>query len=121
MNYYFISALVNTITSFLVSLFILLNNPQSSKNRSFAYFGFSVFLWALFYSFWIIAINKENALFYMRLSIGFAIFIPITFFHFATNLIDEYKKHQKQVYLLYLFSFIILLTSPSKDQVLFSL
>lgn len=112
MNYYSTSAVLNAITSILVSSVILLNNPKSPKNRSFAYFGFFVFLWAFFYIIWITATVKESALFYMRISIGLAVFIPVTFFHFATNLIDEYKKYQRSIRLLYLFSFIIFLTAP---------
>lgn len=114
MNYFSTSAILNAVTSLIVSLFILLNNPKAPKNRSFAYFGFFVFLWAFFYKFWITETDKNTALFYMRISIGLAAFIPATFFHFATNLIEEYKKYRRSVYLLYFLSFIIFLTSPFK-------
>ncbi len=114
MNYFSITAILNSLTSALACIFILLNNTTTKTNQYFALFAFAVSIWAFFFR--VYASNEasqEEALLAMRIAIGVAIFIPTLFLHFATHLINENGKHLNTLRLLYLFTCIIALTAFS--------
>lgn len=103
MNYFVNCALLNAITSILICTLVILNNPQSKTNRTFAYYAFSVAIWAGFQFLWITANNKSDALLYCQISLFSAIFISSTFFHFTCHLINDYKKHARIIKYLYIY------------------
>jgi signal transduction histidine kinase len=114
MTFFIISALLNSITSTFCGLFVLLNNPKEKTNQTFFYFSSFIALWATFQFLWLInAAIPEKGLLYSRLSNMFAAFIPITFFHFASHLINEYKKYVSFIKIIYIIAIIIFLTGFS--------
>ena len=104
--YYPISALINAIASAIVFLVVFVRNPRSPLNRSFSLFAFSVGFWSLNYFFWQISKTPENALFWCRVLMAGAIFIPSSFLHFCVTLIDERKKYLKVVAFWYFVSLL---------------
>ena len=103
LSYYAISAVVNCVSSLLACIFVVAKNPRSALNRSFGYFSFPVAVWAFFYFFW--QANQMDhgfALYYNRMMMFPAIFIPIGFFHFLVNLSNEFKKYFKVLLIGYL-------------------
>ena len=108
MAFYPISALVNAVTSTLVCIIVIKRNPLSGLNRSFGYFALSVAFWAYSYFFWQISKSAESALFWCRVLMAGAIFIPPTFLHFSITLIGKRKKYLRAIMLWYLFSVFFL-------------
>jgi len=87
------SGLINSITSLIIGCFILFRNTKSAINRSFAYFSFSVAFWAFFYFLWLSVKEQATALFFIRLTMAFAILIPASFIYFITRLLSLNKKY----------------------------
>ena len=108
MIFFPLSALVNAITSTIVSIIALVKNPKSDLNRSFCYFASSVALWSYCYFFWQLSRDANAALFWCRTLMGFAIFIPSAFFHFSTTLIGQRQKYGHKIIFWYCVSIIFL-------------
>ncbi len=111
MLYYPISALINAIASTIVCLLAITKNPRSPLNRSFSYFAFSVAFWSYCYFFWQISKNADDALFWCRVLMAGAIFIPPTFFHFSLTFIHKSKRYWKRILFWYAISAVFLISN----------
>ncbi len=114
MWYFPFSALLNTLVSLILGIFVFSKNPKSSLNRSFFYFASSIFIWSICYFIWQLSKTETTALFWCRALMTGAIFIPNTYFHFCVNLIGNYKKHRVKILIGYVVSlgFLILNFTP---------
>ena len=102
-----ISSFLNFLCSLVAGIFILKYNYKSSLNKTFAGFAFSVSFWSLGYYFWQIADSSSSAIFWCRVLMAFAIFIPPAFFHFCINLIKRVSEFKKFIVGIYFFSFVL--------------
>lgn len=109
MNFYAISALVNFITSSVFGIFVLSKN-KNSKNISFFIFCFFVAFWSSAYFFWQISQTPEAALFWTRVLMAGAIFIPVAYLHFVYALVEILDRRKKFLIFSYFLFFIFLLT-----------
>ena len=89
MTYYSFSALFNLITSLLMTIIILANNPKTTTNRAFSGFTLGVAWWALFYFLWQIAPDIKSADFYLRTCMIGAMIVPAFFTHFVFSLLRQ--------------------------------
>lgn len=109
MWYYPASALINCVTGVVIFILCLVKNPWSSLNRTLSYFSASIAIWSLFYFFWQISTNAEQAKFWCVMLMAGAIMIPCALFHFSVTLIEQYDRYKKQVLMLYGIGIIFLL------------
>ena len=118
MNYYYtISALINGVTSLILSCFVYLKNRNAEINKKFVLFGLAVTFWSFSLFFWNLANYKTSAFFWARLLLIGATLIPPTFLHFVFILIDKDFKIsniKKIIYYNYLLAavFIIINFTP---------
>jgi len=103
MSYLGFSIIINIFTSFVMGVFVFLKNPKSPLNRTFAYFCVSLFLWSIFYFLCQGSNNETQALFWQRLLMASAVFIPICYLHHVYTLIDKAKEYKFRIILSYLF------------------
>ncbi|MDI6717496.1 MAG: ATP-binding protein [Patescibacteria group bacterium] len=108
MQFYAITGLVNAVASTLIGIFVYFNKKESI-NRAFAIFSFSVAFWSYGYFLWQISDSGSGALFWSRVLMAGAIFIPPTFFHFILTLLDRNKEKIKTVIFSYLLFSIFLI------------
>jgi len=108
MDYFVISAFLNTVTSAACCGFVLLSSPRSKITRTFSIFTFFVFLWSGFYFLWATSNNQTDALVLGRLINAAALFIPPSFFHFCCHLLNKYKDHSTLIRNVYIFNFLFL-------------
>lgn len=111
-TYYSFSALLNFVTSLIISVIVLIKNPRSSTNKAFSSLSMSIALWSLFYFLWLSTPDKNLADFYMRTSMIPVLFIGPLFTHFAISLL---KKEWPRSLLIgnYLISILIAATAYS--------
>ncbi|MCL4386993.1 ATP-binding protein [Patescibacteria group bacterium] len=83
MSFYAASALVNFITSIIFCLLVFLRNPRNKVNYSFSLFAFGAAFWSLCYFFWQISQTTQEALFWSKALMAFAIFVPAFYSHFV--------------------------------------
>lgn len=108
MSVYAAAALVNAITSSILGLFVLVRNKEVKVNQLFALFCFSVAFWSGCYYLWQVADEATSALFWSRLLMAGAIFIPIFYLHFVLNLLEKLKDHKLLLVSGYVFGLIFL-------------
>jgi signal transduction histidine kinase len=110
MNFYAISALVNVATSIVLGFLILFSDRRNRVNQLFSLFALAVAVWGYAYFSWQIAANPASAMFWVRVLMAGAIFIPFFYFHFIVRFLDQYRQLRWLVWIGYLiaifFSFV---------------
>jgi hypothetical protein len=85
MNFYAISALVNVVTSIVLGILVLFENPRNRVNQLFFLFALAVATWGYAYFNWQIAIDPITALLWVHTLMAGAILIPFFYFHFIAR------------------------------------
>ncbi|MBU1086515.1 MAG: hypothetical protein KKD05_03255 [Candidatus Omnitrophica bacterium] len=81
-KFYAYSSLFNFIATFLLALFIILNNFKPKVNRFYTYFIFCTSFWALFYYFWLSTSDVILADYFVRTCMMGVLIFPPIFTHF---------------------------------------
>lgn len=110
MNFYAFSALFIASTTFILGIIVYTKNRKGAVNKAFSYFAICVFFWSVAYYFWQVSHDATSALFYCRLLMAGAIFVPVTYLHFVLALIKKADKKSNFLAISYFLFFIFLLT-----------
>ncbi len=103
-----ISCMINASASFILSFFVYFKNPHKNINKRYFFFGLSVGLWALSYFFWHFSKNKVEAIFFVKILLITAMFVPATFLHFVLEFTDEVKNKKYLLLMSYFMSSIFM-------------
>lgn len=107
-----IGGLISWAVNLIIGLFVFFNKPKAELNRKFAFFNICIGSWSLG-SFLLNTIpDKIIALWILRLSYLFAIFLLPTFLRLVYILIEEAMSN-KMIWMSRLFSVFLILTLPS--------
>ncbi len=113
---YKISSLCNALVATILSFVVYFRNRKELINKLFSLFLAFVAVWSYAYFFWFSVKNYDIAFFDFRFFLmGFAIFIPILFFHSTlvlTNKVTEYKIFLKIGYITFLFFLLANYSTP---------
>ena len=104
MNFYAVSALVNTATSVVLGFLILFANPRNRVNQLFFLFASALTVWSFAYFLWQIAIDPATAMFWVHMLMAGAIFIPFFDFHFVARFLNLQKRLRWFIWVGYLFA-----------------
>jgi hypothetical protein len=108
-SYFAFSGLFNFISSFLLGIFTYLKARKRYPTNPFVLYFLSVAFWSFGYFFWQISKDSVSALFWSRVLMAGAIFIPIFYFHFIVSFLNLFKKYKKVIYVGYFLSFLFLI------------
>jgi len=114
MKIYALIAIINAIFASILGLYVYFKNRKRLVNKIFGFFCLSISIWSYGYFFWQLSLEKSLALFWCRVLMGGAIFIPITYLHFIVTLVDKNKEKRKEIilgYLIFIFFFFFNFTS----------
>ena len=108
MNFYALTGLINCISATLFGLLVFLKDHKKRLNQIFALMTLSIVIWSFSYWRWLVAVDKPDAFFWVKmLSIGSTL-IPIFYLHWILVLL-EIEKYKKKVLILgYLITIIFL-------------
>ncbi|NQT30639.1 MAG: hypothetical protein HQ596_08710 [Candidatus Saganbacteria bacterium] len=109
MSFYLGSLLFTAIASLLLGVFVYIKGRNKAPNIALFLFSISVAVWCFGQFMGEKGASQQAVLFWTRLGIAGAVFIPATFVHFTLSLIDQLSLKRKLVYLTYLFAFIFLI------------
>ena len=87
--YFPYSGLINAAAALVVGFFVLSKNYRSPLNRAYAFFAVCVAFWAANYFIWLMSKEYTTALFFIRLTMIGAIFIPAAFIYFVTQFVEK--------------------------------
>ncbi len=105
--YFPASALVNTITSGLLGIYLLLIASKRPVARYLLYFCLAATWWGLGYFFWQISSTAESALFWTRFLMFGAIFSSVCYFHLVIVFLNKQHTYFKYIVGLFYLSCII--------------
>jgi len=90
-TYLIISSYANFLVAILLAFAVGLRSRNNRLNLQFGIFAFFVALWSAGYLLWQNTNDPERALFFTRLLMFPAYFVPITYLHFVTRLCNEHR------------------------------
>jgi signal transduction histidine kinase len=109
-SFFAFSGLFNFISSLFLGIFTYLKGRKQYPANPFVLYFLSVAFWSFGYFFWQISTNSNSALFWSRVLMVGAIFIPIFYFHFIINFLNLVEKYKKALYGGYVLSFLFLIS-----------
>ena len=114
-NLYSYGGILNSIGFTLIGLRVFLSNTKASINRAFAIFNIACVSWSLPYVFWSSSMDKEIAIFWLRiLNVG-AVFTAPSLLLFIVVFLGLYSRYKKIVRAIYLslipFAFLFIFTN----------
>ena len=89
MSFYSGSLLFTALSSLLLGIFVFLKGTGKTQNRTLALFSAALFIWCFGQFMGEIAAAKEAVLFWTRVGLAGAIFLPIFFLHFIFSLVEN--------------------------------
>jgi len=113
LSFYAISSLVNGLTSTALGLFVLFKNKHDIKHRSYFAFSLSVAIWSYCYFFWQVSTTASDAIFYCRLLMVAAIFIPVLYLHHLLSLLERTKTSRLLLFTCYTFVILSLIAAAT--------
>ncbi len=106
MNFFTAAAIINAVTSIIISFLIFARGYKEKKNITFSLFALAVGAWSVGYFFWMISTTPTEALMWSRVFMAIAIFIPFFYFHFVVSFLGENKNKKLLVRTGYFFAFV---------------
>lgn len=88
-GYLVISSLLNFLAAGMLGFAVVVRGHKDSLNLRFGIFAFITGSWSAAYFFWQLSTDATAALFFTRVLMFFAYFVPVTFFHFIAELCGE--------------------------------
>lgn len=89
----FISALlITSVTILMVGIFVLVKGWENKTNRVFAAYSFSIFWWTFFQALTNIVDKSSLAIYFSKLILVGAFFVPSLFVHFVVSFLELKKK-----------------------------
>jgi two-component system, NtrC family, sensor kinase len=108
MNAYALSGLLNFVTSTFVGVYIFTRDRTDPRYRTYGAFCLSLAVWSFGYYFWQISETPSEALFWVRVFMAGAIFIPITNFHHVMEILARPPVEKRWIKFGYLFCVVAL-------------
>lgn len=109
MEFFAISGLLNGLAAIGLASFVYFRSPNDPRHWTFGLVGISTAVWSLGYFAWQMATTDVAALFFLRILMAGAIFIPITFFHHIAYLLKNTERHSAFITINYSIGFLFLL------------
>lgn len=107
-SYWAFSALINLVTSAFLGTLVFLKNKKRPLNITYALFCFSASVWSFAYFLWQISETGPAALFWCRVLMAGAIFIPIFYLHHLLFLLRLQRKKLWAIIFSYCFGLFFL-------------
>jgi len=110
MTFYALSALINGLASSALGIFVYFTHRKGVVNRYYGLVTIFIGIWSYSYFLWQISPQESDALFWSRILMVGAIFIPNTYLHFVLSFLGLHKEKKKTLvfnYILALLFFIL--------------
>ncbi|GJL55181.1 MAG: hypothetical protein NPIRA02_23130 [Nitrospirales bacterium] len=92
MNFFAISGLLNGIAAISLAILVYTRSPKDPRHWSYGLLGLSIAIWSFAYFSWQISSTHDTALFFARLLMVGAIFIPVTQLHHVLYLTTDTER-----------------------------
>lgn len=91
-RYLIISAFLNFLAAGILAFAVVVRGRKDSINVSFGVFAVMIGSWSAGYCLWLVSAEANRALFFCRLLMVFAYFVPVSFLRFVAKLCGEDRR-----------------------------
>jgi len=110
MNFHATSGLLVGLAATISGLLVYLHNPLHSKNRAYSLYCLSASVWGYAYLAWQLTEDHDSALFFVRLLMGGAIFLPTTYLYHVLTIVDLVERRTVLLTIGWILSGVFLLS-----------
>jgi len=93
-DFYAFSGLLNGLAATVSGILVFAKNPSNLKHRAYALYCLAASTWGYGYWAWHLSLTHEGALFFVRLLMVGAIFLPVTYLFHVLTLLERVDTHQ---------------------------
>jgi two-component system NtrC family sensor kinase len=93
-DFYAFSGLLNGLAATISGILVFCKNRSNLKHRAYALYCLAASTWGYGYWAWHLSSSQEEALFFVRLLMAGAIFLPATYVFHVLTLLEQVKTHQ---------------------------
>ncbi len=94
MNFYAFSGLLNGLAATASGLIVYAKNPRSPKHQAYALYCLAAAIWGYGFCAWQLASSHDLALFFVRLLMVGAIFLPPAYLWHVLTLLDDVESNR---------------------------
>ena len=94
MNFYAFSGLLTGLAATVSGILVFGKNPSNLKHRAYALYCLAASIWGYGYGAWHLSSSQEEAMFFVRLLMVGAIFLPVTYVFHVLTLVERVEAHQ---------------------------
>ena len=91
-RYLIISSFLNFLAAGILAFAVVVRGRKNSINISFGVFALMIGSWSAGYCLWQVSAEASRALFFCRLLMVFAYFLPVSFLHFVADLCGDDRR-----------------------------
>jgi two-component system nitrogen regulation sensor histidine kinase GlnL len=110
--YLIASSFLNFLGALVLAFAVVLRGRKNRLNQQFGVFAISVAAWSVGYFLWQISQDHDRALFFTRVLMLGAYFLPVTHLHFVSQLCGETRRRWMAVGYGFACLFVVLAFSP---------
>jgi signal transduction histidine kinase len=110
MSLYTASLLLTGVVGLLLSLFVYLSGKKQAPNQWLALCTLSVAVWSIGQSLGELSPGHDEVLFWTRINLGGAIFIPAFYLPFVLALLNKLKTHRRILQVNFLLALVFILS-----------
>lgn len=94
MDFYAFSGFLSGLAATVSGILVYSHNPSHLKHRAYALYCLAASIWGYGYGAWHLASSQDEAIFFVRLLMTGAIFLPVTYIFHVLTLVERVETHQ---------------------------
>ncbi|UCH91265.1 MAG: GAF domain-containing protein [Nitrospirota bacterium] len=100
MNFHAFSGLLNGLAATISGIIVYAKNPTDPKHQAYGMYALAAAIWGYGYWAWQISSSHDSALFYVRLLMVGAIFLPVAYLWHVLTLLDNIRGKRPLLWLV---------------------
>ena len=111
---YPMSGLINGLMALALGIFVYTRDPTDRRYLTYGLFCLSLAVWSFAYFLWLLSLNGVQALFWVRMFMLGAVFIPVTSYHHVVQLLGVASETRRTLIVVgYVLSFFLAVLVPT--------
>ncbi len=111
MTQFSLAALITSVTTFLLGVFVFIYNRKSTVNKIFCLYSLSISEWSFFTALHALTASPALSLLSAKIMHIGVPFIPVLFFNFCLVMLDSYNKYKKTLVVGYFMAAIFIIVN----------
>ncbi len=100
MDFHAFSGLLNGVAATVSGLLVYLKHPANPKHQAYGFYALAAAIWGFGYCAWQLSTSHDDAIFFARLLMVGAIFLPLTYLWHVFTLLEQVAENRRFLWLM---------------------